>query len=190
MTSGITLIDSPNSLIENCSFWGYDIGVDLVDTKAVTINGLQSVPRYHSSDHLKLYGSKVGRNHLCPCGSGVKVKKCKGVSSMSTGIRSDNSTFTVGKATIVAETGVDLKNNSKAHIDELNFYSTDTPEALVKILMSLPVQPPHDLVVDAMEQQKAVGNIEGSKLWDWFQKQGINLAFWPQIAVGIASLIQ
>ena len=109
---------------------------------------------------------------------------------MSTGIRSDNSSFTVGRATIVADVGIDLRNNSEAHIEELKFYASEIPDVLLKVLNKLPAQPPHDLVVEAMEQQKLVGNIDSSKLWGWFQKQGINLAFWPQIGVAIASLMQ
>lgn len=189
MATGLKIENSVRCTVNNVEFIGLDTAIDLVGSNWVSLNGILVSPNTNSFDHLKLYGNKVGRNDFCPCGSGVKLKNCKGAPSMSTGIRSDSSTFTVGKATIIAEIGIDLKNNSKAHIDELNFYSTGTPEALVKILMQLPVQPPHNLVVDAMEQQKSVGSIEDSKLWDWFQKQGINLAFWPQIAVAIASLV-
>lgn len=188
MSTGIRITNSPGALVRNCTVVGHGIAVDLVDSQTVSINGLNASYNYRSSDHMKMYGSKVGRNDLCPCGSGLKIKKCKGSFSMSTGIRSNNSTFTVGKATIVADTGVDLQNNSKAHIDELNFYSSDTPASLIQVLRALPVQPPHELVIDAMEQQRIKGNIDDSKLWGWFQNQGINVAFWAQISLAIASL--
>lgn len=103
---------------------------------------------------------------------------------MSTGIRSNNSTFTVGKATIIADTGIDL-HNSKAHIEELTHYSP----AVVEALKALPVQPPQELVQDAISQQREMGTIEKSKLKVWFDGQGINLAFWAQIAVAIAALV-
>ena len=189
MATGIKIENSEGSIVNDVELVGFDTAIDLVGSNWVSLKGILVRPNTKSFEHLKLYGSKVGLNDICPCGSGVKFKNCKGASSMSTGIRSDSSTFTVGKATIVAEIGIDLKNNSKAHIDELNFYSTDTSEALVTVLKQLPVQPPYELVVDALDQQKSVGSIEDSKLWDWFQKQGINLAFWPQIAVAIASLV-
>lgn len=103
---------------------------------------------------------------------------------MSTGIRSNNSTFTVGKATIVAETGIDLQNHSHAHIGELIHYSP----AVVDALKALPVQPPQELVLDAMAQQKALGTIEKTKLKAWFDRQGMDGAFWINLTVAIAAL--
>lgn len=188
MAAGIEISNFQDVVISNSTVVGHEIAVDLLNDKKVSIYGLNASCGYRSTDHMRLYGSKVGRNELCPCGSGVKIKKCKGASSMSTGIRSNNSTFTVGKATIVAETGVDLQNNSKGHIDEYEFYSPDTPASLIQALRALPAQPPHELVVDAIEQQKIKGNIDDSKLWGWFQKQGIDMSFWVQISLAIASL--
>lgn len=106
---------------------------------------------------------------------------------MSTGIKSDKSSFTVGKATIVADTGVDLRNGSHAHFDELYHFSPSTP-ALAEVLKSLPVQPPREILQSAIDQQKATGSIEGSQLRTWFDNQGINVAFWAQLVVAIAAL--
>ncbi|WP_223507780.1 YecA family protein [Pseudomonas sp. BF-B-25] len=132
---------------------------------------------------------KTGRNSPCPCGSGIKFKRCHGYGGyMSTGIRSDNSTFTVEKATIIADTGVDLKNGSNGHINELNHISPITPN-LAEVLKNLPVQPPVKLVQDAITRQKATGTIEDSELRAWFDKQGVNLAFWAQLAVAIAAMV-
>lgn len=103
---------------------------------------------------------------------------------MSTGIRSNNSTFSIGKATITAETGIDLQNNSHAHVNELIYYSPEVALAL----QALPVQPPQEIVQDAINQQKATGTIEKSKLKSWFDSQGLNAAFWLNLAVAIAGL--
>ena len=108
---------------------------------------------------------------------------------MSTGIRSNNSTLSVGKATIIADVGVDLID-SRARIDELNHYSPLTP-SLAEVLGKLPVQPPEELVREAIAQLKSGASIEAlddSKLKKWFMDQGLNIGFWAQIAVGLASI--
>lgn len=104
--------------------------------------------------------------------------------NMSTGIRSNNSTFTVGKATIIADIGIDLQNHSHAHVEELIHYSPEFAEAL----RALPIQPPKELVQEAIAQQKAIGTIESSKLKAWFDSQGMDVAFWINLTVAIAAL--
>lgn len=188
MVAAIKVFGATGCRIEDVGFVGFDVGIDLVDSPSAHFDNVNVSGNAESVDHLKLYGSKVGRNHLCPCGSGVKTKNCKGAINVSTGIRSDNSTFTVGKANIVADIGIDLKNKSHAQIEELNHYAPDTPAALIHALKRLPVQPPSELVKDAIEHQKSTGSIDGSKLWDWFSKQGINLSFWAQLSVAFAGL--
>lgn len=187
MFVGIRLKDSHNCRLINNDYKGLDVAIDLIDSSAI-LPDFRADLRRPSGDHLKLFGKVAGRNQPCPCGSGVKTKKCKGASQMSTGIRSDNSSITVGKANIVADIGIDLKNKSHAQIEELNHYAPDTPPALIHAIKSLPVQPPSELVKDAIEHQKATGSIDGSKLWDWFSKQGINLSFWAQLSVAFAGL--
>lgn len=132
---------------------------------------------------------KIGRNESCPCGSGIKYKKCHGATQMTTGIRSKNSELKIGTANIVADVGVDLVD-SKASIEVYNFYSTQTP-ALAEILKNLPAQPPVELVKEALAQLKAgasAEDLESSKLKKWFKDQGINMAFWANFAVSLASI--
>lgn len=187
MAVGAKFTNAENCGLINVEFRGFDIAAELIDSSSISLQEFRSDPGITSQDHLKRYRKFAGRNQLCPCGSGVKTKKCKGTSRMTTGIRSDNSSFTVGKATIVADVGVDLKNGSVAHIDELNYIAPNIPD-LDKVLASLPVPPSPFLVQDAIAQHKATGTIEGSKLKAWFDAQGINLAFWAQLTGAITAL--
>lgn len=132
---------------------------------------------------------KVGRNEPCPCGTGIKYKKCHGAIQMSTAIRANNSELKIGTANIVADVGVDMVD-SKASVDVYNFYGAQTP-ALAEILKNLPAQPPAELVKEAIAQLKAGGSpadLEDSKLKKWFKDQGINMAFWASFAVSLASI--
>lgn len=187
MSVGLLIENSVGVSFGVVTIKGYKNGIEINNSTQVNFPIVNS-RHPNIGDHQKEFYIKGNRNMPCVCGSGIKSKKCKGVSPMSTGIKSDNSAFTVGTANIVADTGVDLKNNSKAHFDELNYFAPNTPIALVNALRSLPIQPPHELVKDAIEYQKANGNIDGSRLWDWFDKQGINLSFWAQLSVAIAGL--
>lgn len=162
-----------------------EIGVDMKGCQGISFTGEAFINAGKSAPSQS--GKKVGRNESCPCGSGKKNKHCHG-NNMSTGIRSNDSSFTVGKLNTVADIGIDLQNKSHAQIDELNHYAPDTPAALIHALKGLPVQPPAELVKDAIEHQKATGSIDGSRLWDWFSKQGINVSFWAQLSVAIAAL--
>ena len=181
--AGLKMVDCHNNTIDFQSF-GFDIGIDMKDCRHNVFVGETVLDTRQSQK------KKVGRNSRCPCGSGIKFKHCchgkEGY--MSTGIKSDNSKFTVGKANIVADVGVDLRNGSDGHIDELNHISPDTPE-LAEVLKSLPVQPPEELVQDAISQQKSRGTIEGSRLKAWFDKEEMSGAFWAQISVAIAGLV-
>lgn len=185
MGTAISVVDCGSVSIKNVGVQGFEVGLGFTNCLHASLEGIHIDSNSNSTDHLKFYGAKLGRNKLCPCGSGVKLKKCIGSSSMSTGIRSNNSTLTVGKATIIAETGVDLQNHSNAHIDELIHYSP----AVFSALKVLPVQPPLELVQEAIAQQKSLGTIEKSKLKAWFDGQGIDLAFWVNLAVAIAALV-
>ncbi|CRM71117.1 SEC-C metal-binding domain-containing protein [Pseudomonas sp. 25 E 4] len=187
MSVGLLIENSIDVSFGVVNIKGYKNGIEINNSTQVNFPIVNS-RHPNIEDHQKEFYIKGNRNVPCLCGSGIKSKKCKGVSPMSTGIKSDNSAFTVGTANIVADTGVDLKNNSKAHFDELNYFAPNTPIALVNALRSLPTQPPHELVEDAIEYQKANGNIDGSRLRDWFDKQGINLSFWAQLSVAIAGL--
>ncbi|CRM94483.1 SEC-C motif [Pseudomonas sp. 22 E 5] len=184
MATALRLVGG-NVSIKDVGLHGFEVGLDLANCPSASLEDIDIGINSSSTNHLKLYGNKYGRNQLCPCGSGVKLKKCTGNYSMSTGIRSNNSTLTVGKATIIAETGVDLQNNSHAHIDELIHYSPTVFSAL----QALPVQPPLELVKEAIAQQKSTGTIERSKLKAWFDGQGMDLAFWVNLTVAIAALV-
>ncbi|MNC25648.1 hypothetical protein D3C75_737450 [compost metagenome] len=180
--AGLKMVDCHNNTIDFQSS-GFETGIDMKDSHGNIFVGETVL------DTRQTPNKKTGRNSPCPCGSGIKFKRCHGYGgNMSTGIRSDNSTFTVGKATIVADTGVDLKNGSNGHINELNHISPTTPN-LAEVLKNLPAQPPVELVQDAITRQKSTGTIEGSELRTWFDKQGINLAFWSQLAVAIAAMV-
>ncbi|WP_270356023.1 SEC-C domain-containing protein [Adlercreutzia equolifaciens] len=50
--------------------------VDPVEAKRLLNMGLQHTQRF-VENHIKVNG-KIGRNELCPCGSGLKYKKCHG----------------------------------------------------------------------------------------------------------------
>jgi hypothetical protein len=107
----------------------------------------------------------------------------------STGFRLTNSEVVIGKATIVADTAFDMVD-SKARVEELLHVAPYTPE-LSAVLSKLPVQPPEELVREAITQLKESGNVEDlekSKLKKWFSDQGINMAFWAQLAIGLASI--
>ena len=58
---------------------------DLIHPAGLVVNGLESVVIQHEVDHLNgvLFFDKtvknIGRNDLCPCGSGKKFKKCHGM---------------------------------------------------------------------------------------------------------------
>lgn len=107
---------------------------------------------------------------------------------MSTGIRSTDSEFTVGKANIVADVGVDMLR-SKGRIEELNHVATDAPD-LESLLKAMAVRPPEDLIQDALDQTKKEGSTEGlsyTKLKQWCDKQGINAALWLQLATAIGT---
>lgn len=182
MKGGVAHIDCKNFTVLGGCFTGeMECGIYNENSTNGYISGAlidltPGVEKKHAS-------KKVGRNQTCPCGSGVKYKRCHG-GKVSTGIKSNNSTFTVGKATIIADTGIDLQNNSRAHIEELIHYSPDVAMSL----KALPVQPPEDLVQDAIAEQKALGTIENSKLKAWFDGQGINASFWINLTVAIAAL--
>ncbi|WP_105948345.1 SEC-C metal-binding domain-containing protein [Pseudomonas sp. LLC-1] len=164
---------------------GADIAVDIQHSFGVEVTGLET----RQSVDPRKFGRKVGRNEKCPCNSGRKYKKCCiGEINMSTGIRSTDSQFTVGKANIVADVGVDLVR-SKARIEELNHIATDVPD-LESLLKAMVVRPPEDLIQDALEQTKKEGSTEGlsyTKLKQWCDKQGINAALWLQLATAIGT---
>lgn len=109
---------------------------------------------------------------------------------MSTGIRSTDSQFVVGKANIVADLGIDMVR-SKARIDELNHASPTAPD-LESILKSMIVRPPEELVQSALEQAKNEGSTEGlsyTKLKQWCDKQGVNAAMWIQLVAAIGTTV-
>lgn len=110
---------------------------------------------------------------------------------MSTGIRSTDSEFTVGKANIVANVGLDMVR-SKAHIDELNHVSPEVKD-LEGVLKAMAVRPPEELITSAVEEVKSAGSTEGlsyTKLKQWCDQQGVNAGMWAQLvaAIGISVL--
>ncbi|MEX5591901.1 YecA family protein [Pseudomonas orientalis] len=180
--AGLKIVGCHNNIYDIQSY-GYETGIDMVNSHGNIFVGETIL------DTRQVNNKKTGRNSPCPCGSGIKFKRCHGYGGyMSTGIRSDNSTFIVGKATIVADIGVDLKNGSNGHINELNHISPLIQD-LAGVLKSLPVQPPVNLVQDAITHQRTTGTIEGSELRTWFDEQGVNLAFWAQLVVAIAAMV-
>lgn len=139
----------------------------------------------------KAYKPKTGRNSLCPCGSGAKFKKCHGVRNVSTGIKLDNSTFTVGTATIVADVGVNATNNSYAHADDFLHVAPDVSPELMQILQRFRIKPPKDVLDQALsdlKQSKSPEVLEKSKLKTWFLEQGLGVSFWAEFAVAIAGI--
>ncbi|WP_296257680.1 MULTISPECIES: YecA family protein [unclassified Pseudomonas] len=139
----------------------------------------------------KAYEPKPGRNALCPCGSAVKFKKCHGVRDVSTGIKLDDSTFTVGKATIVADVGIDAKNKSHAHAEEFLHIAPEVSPELMQILQRFQINPPRDVLAEAwsdVQRSKSPKILEKSKLKAWILEQGLGVAFWAEIAVAIAGI--
>lgn len=166
---------------------GASVGIELNDSKNVFMNN--NISRHATG---KRFGNKVRRNETCPCGSGIKYKKCCSKDEdMSVGIRANRSTFKVGKANIVADVGVDLID-SEGYIDHYNHVDPNAPQ-LQQLLSTLVSRPPEELITEAMREVKVSGDasvLERSKLHQWCAAQSINAAFWAQLvaAIGIAVL--
>lgn len=184
--AGITYINSRSVQANGNTFTNCDTAMELYGCTEASIDELTVITRGSRSKHR----TKVGRNQLCPCGSGIKYKRCNCFrgETMSTGIRAEGSSFTVGKAKIIADVGVDMVN-STGHVDDYEFYDVKAPD-LAKLLRDLPERPPVELVSEAVEQVRS-GNkaedLETSRLRKWCKDQGINAAFWAQLAVAIVS---
>lgn len=186
MVTGIRLTNCKNCTFEVVYGEGITNAVNMTDSKGIHFPSFDA--GFESAkDHQKLYANRVGRNELCPCGSGIKSKKCSGRNTMSTGIKSDNSTFTIGKARIVADVGIDMVN-SVAHIDDYTFLSTSAPD-LHKILRGMQKVPPPELISEAMSavnSSKDSNVIQKSRLKKWATEQGLNASLWLQLSAAVA----
>lgn len=187
MSVWLKLSNCQGGTIRGHSGGEFDTSVELTNSRAIHFDDYSAEPKKFQG-----FGRKVQRNERCPCGSGIKYKKCHGVSKMSTGIKSDNSSFTAGKATIIADVGVDLANKSVAHIDEFVHIAPDTPK-LAEILSNMKVAPPPELVKEAVASVKQAGSIEvldKSRIKKWCAEQGVNTALWAQLVttIGVAAL--
>ena len=56
-----------------------ELNQSLLSRAGVTLAGAQTTSSEHSTVASKSTDEKVGRNDVCPCGSGKKFKKCHGV---------------------------------------------------------------------------------------------------------------
>ncbi|MFV3326740.1 YecA family protein [Pseudomonas sp. NY15372] len=186
MATGLLMINCNGTRVTDNDFGiGVDIAIDIYNSKNIYMDNNSS---RHASSAERF--SKVGRNEVCPCGSGLKYKKCcLGRENMSTGIRSTRSTFTVGKANIVADIGVDL-TDSHAHIEELN-HVVPNVLGVDEFLKGLGVAPPKEILDEAFREVRSSGTtetLEHSRLKTWCMEQNINAGLWVQLAgaIGIA----
>ncbi|MFG0505987.1 SEC-C metal-binding domain-containing protein [Pseudomonas putida] len=184
---GIVLSNCFEGRVTNVSVDGSDAVVGLYGCADIFLDNING----NLGKGRRKFGRKVGRNEVCPCGSGFKFKKCicSREDNMSAGIRAHGSTFTVGKAKIVADVGVDMVN-STGHIDDLEFYAATAP-ALAELLKGMTKRPPKELVDEAIELAKKDGNqkaLESSGLRGWCKDQGLTAAFWMELAASIAGV--
>lgn len=184
---GIELEWCFDASITNVRVDGLDAAVAIYGCPNVRLDNIEA----NLGKNRKKFGRKVGRNEICPCGSGLKFKKCicSREDNMSAGIRAHGSTFTVGKAKIVADVGVDMVN-STGHIDDLEFYAATAP-ALAELLKGMTIRPPKELVDEAIELAKKDGSqkaLESSGLRGWCKDQGLTAAFWMELAASIAGV--
>ncbi|PAA31700.1 hypothetical protein CJU73_01305 [Pseudomonas fragi] len=78
MSTGIKVIDCEGGIIRGMKASGLDVAIDLVNSHLIAIDDLKVSGNSISLEQFKRYRNKVSRNALCPCGSGVKIKKCRG----------------------------------------------------------------------------------------------------------------
>ena len=137
---------------------------------------------------------KIGRNEPCPCGSGVKFKRCHGGGKMAHGIVSRNSS-SVFIDTEINTDGVALAlDGDESTFNRLKIYAFSDPE-LFKFVKnsSLPGDTPGEYVQEAYTELKKSGDVnvlEESKLKTWLFKQGVTLAFWTQLVAQLAAIAQ
>ena len=136
-------------------------------------------------------GAKIARNQPCPCGSGIKYKRCHGGVDMAIGIRVSGDDNTIDEAKVVATgLGIDVSGN-RNKLSKLDVYVSDSD--VVKVLedLKLPIDTPPDLVRDAIAiiraGEGASDKLVGSGLGGWLHHQGINGAFWIQQLISLVA---
>ena len=111
---------------------------------------------------------------------------------MSTGIKSDNSFLKIGKATIVADVGVDIKNQSDVAIDTYVFVKSDNQAASLIKLLKLPDEVPHDVLQEAvneLNETQSVACLEKSRLKAWLFENGYDSAFWAGLVIQFGTML-
>jgi hypothetical protein len=189
MVTGIRLTNCHNCTFEVSFGEGITNPYSITDSTEIGIPKVEAnLPVGSISRHYE--GRKIGRNERCPCGSFKKFKHCHGGYKMSTGIKSDNSSIKIGSANIAAEVGIDASNRSEVAVDKFNFVDAKAPD-LASVFEAMGATPPADLMERSVKSAKASGAIdvlERSELRTWFDRQGINAAFWAQMVAAIAAI--
>ena len=80
MRKGIVMIGCKNGVVANNRIYGdFDVGIEIDNCENINTYGndinVGSHTQYHPSFPIM---KKIGRNEKCPCGSGLKYKRCCG----------------------------------------------------------------------------------------------------------------
>jgi hypothetical protein len=189
MPIGARFVGGDGAVVTNLTVSGaIDIAVSIIDTQNAVLDGINASLKPIQS---RRDGPKLGRNAPCQCGSGLKFKKCHGKITMGTGIKSNNSTFTVGKARIIADVAVDLQNQSNGHIEDLVHLDPRTSVALAEVLLKFELTPPKEFLDEALVQLRAARSVEPlekSRLKAWCFEQGLTVAFFVEFAASLLSI--
>jgi hypothetical protein len=171
---GVSLSEGTGYVIENC----HDIQA----------NGLQVNVGYGKPRKL------AGRNALCPCGSGKKYKKCHLGKSMSTAIKSSNSSTTFKDTLAVSSGDGIVLDNDRSSFEGTKIFAGVSEQSINSIItrLGLPENTPPELVLEAVSEISATGNVsivERSRLKSWLlSAANFDIAGWAGVALAIASM--
>ena len=165
------------------------VGVQIVNTHDTVITGIRSFAGIN--EDIK---KAAGRNDTCPCGSGKKYKKCHLGKSMSTAIKSSNSSTTFKDTLAVSSGDGIVLDNDRSSFEGTKIFAGVSEESINSIItrLGLPDNTPPELVLEAIGEISATGNVsivERSRLKSWLSSAAnFDIAGWTSVALAIASI--
>jgi hypothetical protein len=173
---------------DNCGAYGaLDAGFVIEND----VDGKFTNTTVHIDNGYRPHFKKAGRNEPCPCGSGVKFKRCHGGSEMSRGIVSKNGQTTYGEVNVTSSgDGVVLENDRSTFAKLSINAGVAIDYAALAEQLNLPKDVPLEFIKDAIQEVRNKNNpavVEQSKLKIWLNDNGFNMGFWAQVALSLVT---
>lgn len=164
----------------------FEVAIDIVNSSGNS---------FHNT-YLDVKGNQdnagISRNQKCPCGSGIRYRKCHGVKKLGTGIRVEGHGNDFGGSTVFADgDGIIVKGNDNK-FPNVKVFSTSDGLAQLIATLNLPTNTPVEYlkeVIEAFGENKEIKTSDDFQLKAWLFDNGFNFAYWTQLLQSMLPLL-